>query len=140
IGGQRRDLLLLAVEDLLRELLLVQVLARAPVDEVELGGEAEALALEVAVGPDQAGAGGAGVADHPLLGLEPGAVLLLEADAAGDDERVLELLAHLAPVVGVAQHALGLDLVLLLLLLGVLAALSQLLQGLLERVLQRGMV
>src|SRR4030095_9130821 len=81
---------------------------------------------------------GAGIAHHALVRLEPGPVLGVEADAAGDDERVLVLLAHLAPVLGVAQHAVGFDLVLLLLLLGVLAALAQLLERLLERVVPRG--
>src|SRR5512140_1636641 len=98
IGGEGRGLLLLAVEDLLRELLLVQGLAGAAVHEVEVRGEGEALALEVAVAAHEPGAVRARVAHHALLGLEAGAVLLLEADPARDDERVLVLLAHLPPV------------------------------------------
>src|SRR5438067_1456547 len=88
IGGERGDLLLLAVEDLFRELLLVQVLPGAAVDEVELRRQAEPLALEVAVGAHEARPAGAGIAHHALLGLEAGTVLLLEAHPPGDDERV----------------------------------------------------
>src|SRR5262249_34000121 len=84
IRRERRDLLLLAVQHFFGELLLVQQLARAAVDEVEVGGQAEALAFEIAVAPQQPRAVGAGVAHHPLLGLEARAVLDLEAHAAGD--------------------------------------------------------
>src|SRR5262245_43543036 len=139
VGGERRGLLLLAVQHLFGESLLVQHLAAAPVDEVEVGGEAEALALQVAVATHQARAV-VGAAHHALLRLEAGAVLLLETDPAADDERVLELLAHPAPERGVLQHPVRFQPVLLLLLLGVLAALAQVLQHLLERVVQRRVV
>src|SRR5215468_6776387 len=58
--GERRDLLLLSVEDLFRELLLVEGLAGAPVDEVEIRAQAVALPLEVAVAPHEAGPVGPG--------------------------------------------------------------------------------
>src|SRR5688572_33043675 len=62
IRRERRDLLFLAVEDLFRELLLVEALPGASVDEVELGGEAEALALEIAIGAHEPRPVGAGIA------------------------------------------------------------------------------
>src|SRR5215470_15723419 len=65
IRGEGGDLLVLAVEDLLRELLLVEGLAGASVDEVELRVQAEALALEVAVAADEARPVVL-VPDHPL--------------------------------------------------------------------------
>src|SRR5207244_3856164 len=108
IRRERRHLLILAVEDLFRELLLVQGLARAAVDEVELGVQAEALALEVAVAAHEARAVEL-VPYHPLLGLESGAVLRVEAHAPGDDEGVLVLLAHLAPELAVLQHAVRVE-------------------------------
>src|SRR6266705_5667227 len=58
VRGERRDLLLLSVEDFLGELLLVQGLPGAAVHEVEVGVQAEALALAVAVPPHQLVAAG----------------------------------------------------------------------------------
>ena len=95
---------------------LCSVWPGAAVDEVEVRGEAEALALQVAVAAHQARAAVAWVAHHALLGLEAGAVLLLEAHAPGDDQRVLELLADLPPELRVLEDAVRLQLVLVALL------------------------
>ena len=76
------------------------------------------------------------VANHALLGLEAGAVLGLEAQAAGDDQRLLVLLPDLAPEVPVLEDAVHLQLVTVPLHLAVAAALPHLPEDPLERVLQ----
>src|SRR5260221_12392047 len=56
VGGERRYLLFLSVEDFLGELLLLQGLPGASVQEVEIPVQAEALALGIAVAAHHLGA------------------------------------------------------------------------------------
>jgi hypothetical protein len=76
------------------------------------------------------------VPHHALLGLEARAVLALEAHAAGHDQGVLILLADLPPELAVLEDAVRVEAELLPLLLGVLAPLPELLEGLLEGVVE----
>ena len=103
VGRERGALLVPSEDDLLGEALAVDGPAARAVDEIELRGQgvgASLLELGAAHQPGPVEV----VADVTVAARKPGALLRGEAEPAADDQRLLELLAQLSPVLLVLEE------------------------------------